>query len=87
MMSGSRLARDADGACRRRSVGPCRSRGVVDTRARAQARDAIGAFVRSGGGVLVAASPEIEPGVLGAMFDLKMQLAGIEENTGAGRCR
>ena len=36
-----------------------------------QARDAIGAFVRSGGGVLVAASPEIEPGVLGAMFDLK----------------
>ena len=49
-----------------------------------EARDAIGAFVRSGGGVLVAASPEVEPGVLGAMFDLKIQLTGIDENNGAG---
>ena len=84
MMSGSRLARDAT-ALASGDLSGYAAVVVLSTRGlERQARDAIGAFVRSGGGVLVAASPEIEPGVLGAMFDLKIQLAGIEENTGAG---
>ena len=47
-------------------------------------RDAIAAFVRSGGGILIAASPDIEPGVLGSMFDLKAQLATLDENNHPG---
>jgi hypothetical protein len=48
------------------------------------ARDAIRAFVRSGGGILIAASSDIEPAVLGSMFDLKAQLATLDENNHAG---
>jgi hypothetical protein len=48
------------------------------------ARDAVAAFVRSGGGILIAASPDIEPGVLATMFDLKVPLASLDENSHAG---
>jgi hypothetical protein len=42
-------------------------------------RDAIRAFVRSGGGILVAASPDVEPAVLPAMFDVRDAFSGLEE--------
>jgi hypothetical protein len=46
-------------------------------------RDAVAAFVRSGGGLLIAASPEIEPAVLATMFDARTLWSGVDES-GAG---
>jgi hypothetical protein len=43
-------------------------------------REAIAGFVRSGGGVLVAASPDVEPAVLATMFDVRAALAGLQES-------
>lgn len=43
-------------------------------------RDAIAGFVRSGGGVLIAASPDVEPSVLSTMFDLRAAFSGLEES-------
>ena len=46
-------------------------------------REAIAAFVRSGGGVVIAASPDVEPAVLSTMFDLRAAFAGLEERAAA----
>ncbi len=46
-------------------------------------RDAIAAFVRSGGGVFIAASPDVEPLVLSTMFDLGDALSGVETASSA----
>lgn len=42
-------------------------------------REAIAGFVRSGGGVLIAASPDVEPAVLATMFDVRATFAGLQE--------
>jgi hypothetical protein len=44
-------------------------------------REAIVRFVRSGGGVLVAASPDVEPAVLATMFDVRPAFAGLQESS------
>lgn len=44
-----------------------------------RAREAIAALVRRGGGVLVAAAPEVEPDVLSTMFGWQPPLAGVEQ--------
>ena len=46
-------------------------------------RDAIAAFVRAGGGLFVAASPDMEPVVLSAIFDWRPALSGVEPDPGA----
>jgi hypothetical protein len=46
-------------------------------------REAIAGFVRSGGGVLVAASPDVEPAVLATMFDVRAAFAGLQESASA----
>jgi Aerotolerance regulator N-terminal/von Willebrand factor type A domain len=46
------------------------------------ARDAIGAFARAGGGILIAASPDVEPSVLASMFDLNTALSDVAERPG-----
>jgi hypothetical protein len=43
-------------------------------------REAIAGFVRAGGGVLVAASPDVEPAVLATMFDVRAAFAGLQES-------
>lgn len=46
-------------------------------------REAITAFVRSGGGVLIAASPDVEPAVLATMFDVRGAFSGLEQRADA----
>jgi hypothetical protein len=48
-----------------------------------RAREAISEFVRAGGGVLVAASPDVEPAVLATMFGVGAALAGLHESASA----
>jgi hypothetical protein len=57
---------------------------LLSTRAlERRGREAIVGFVRSGGGVLVAASPDVEPAVLATMFDLRAAFAGLRESASA----
>jgi hypothetical protein len=40
-----------------------------------RARESLAAFVRAGGGLLIAASPDVDPGVVSSMFDWRPALA------------
>jgi hypothetical protein len=42
-------------------------------------RDTLGAFVRSGGGLMVAAAPDVEPSVLSMVLDWKPPLTAVEQ--------
>lgn len=44
-----------------------------------RARDTVGGFVRRGGGVLIAAGPDVEPAVLSTVFDWKPALSGVDQ--------
>src|SRR3954469_17274591 len=44
-----------------------------------RARDAIAGFVRAGGGLFIASSPEVEPAVLSAIFGWKLLMTGTIE--------
>ncbi len=80
-------ARERDASARALATGdlsPYAAVALLSTRSLdRRGRDAIAAFVRSGGGVFVAASPDVEPVVLAAMFDLGDALSGVEDAPGA----
>jgi hypothetical protein len=44
-----------------------------------RARETVGGFVRHGGGVLIAAGPDVEPAVLSTVFDWKPALARVDQ--------
>jgi hypothetical protein len=44
-----------------------------------RARETVGAFVRSGGGMLIAASPDVEPSALSLLLDWQPALAATEQ--------
>ena len=46
-------------------------------------RESIAAFVRAGGGMLIAAAPDVEPIVLSTMFDWRPALSAVEQSSGA----
>jgi hypothetical protein len=45
-------------------------------------RESIAAFVRGGGGMLIAASPDVEPVVLSTIFEWRPALSAVEQSSG-----